>query len=137
MASDGSDSSRASDGFEEEVDSNGSPFRVDSPDPLADGANDITWMPSGDMERAGKVAYAFINIDSPSDNPVPFIRGALFLVAPTVPCSLHPSSRGNMMLRFAPALTATLWWTSTPSFTMGPAFPWSTPRRPPTASALS
>lgn len=52
------------------------------------------------MERASKIAYALINIDRSTDNPSPFICATLFSVAPTVHCSLHPSSRGCMMLRF-------------------------------------
>lgn len=51
------------------------------------------------MEHAAKVAYAYINVDSPSDNSAPFIRATLFSVAPTVHYTLHPSSRG-MMLHF-------------------------------------
>lgn len=85
---------------EEEVDSDGSPFRADSPDPPIGEDDDITWMPPRDMERASKIAYALINIDGPTDNPSPFIHATLFSVAPTVHCSLHPSSRGCMMLWF-------------------------------------
>jgi hypothetical protein len=69
MYEDGSDSSGNDDASEEEVDSDGSLFRADSPDPLAGDDNDIIWMPSGDMERVGKIAYGYINIDGPSDNP--------------------------------------------------------------------
>lgn len=85
---------------EEEVDSDSSPFRADSRDPLAGGEDSVTWMPEGDMERMGRIAYIYINVDGLSDNPAPFIRAALFAAAPTVYCQLLPSSRGNMMLRF-------------------------------------
>lgn len=73
---------------------------MDSPDPLAGGNDDITWMPPGDTEHVGKIAYAFINIDRPSNNPAPFIYAALFSAAPMLHCRLHTSSRGNMMLHF-------------------------------------
>ena len=51
-------------------------------------------MPPGDMERAGKVAYAYTNIDGPFDNPAPFIHAALFSATPTVHYTLHSSARG-------------------------------------------
>lgn len=94
LATEEADSEDTSDGSEEEVDFDRSSFHADSLDPLAGGEDDITWMPPGDMERAGKVAYAYININGPSNNPAPFIHEALFSGAPTVHCTLHPSSRG-------------------------------------------
>lgn len=45
------------------------------------------------MEQAGRTAYAFINDDGPTANPVPYIPSVLFAVAPTVHCRLIPSSR--------------------------------------------
>ena len=40
----------------------------------------------------GQIAYAYINLDGPSDNPAPFICAALFSVAPTVHFMRHASS---------------------------------------------
>lgn len=45
--------------------------RNESSDPTAGGDDDITWMPMGDMEQVGKIAYAFINVDGQTDNPTP------------------------------------------------------------------
>lgn len=64
------------------MDSDGSLFRADSLDPLAGGDDDITWILSGDMERVDRIAYAYINIDGPSDPP-----------SSMLPCSRwHPRS---------------------------------------------
>jgi hypothetical protein len=54
MHEDGSGSSGHDNTSEDEV----SPFHSDSPDLLAGGDDDITWMSSADMERVGKIAYA-------------------------------------------------------------------------------
>ena len=52
------------------------------------------------MERVGKIAYAYINVDGPTDNLAPYICSTLFLAAPIVHCRLCASSRGHMLLCF-------------------------------------
>lgn len=84
----------------EEVDSYGSPFYEASPDDSEDADRDILWMPEGDMERAGRTAYALISEDGPIFSPAPFIYAAIFSVAPRTGFRMFPSSRGRMMVRF-------------------------------------
>lgn len=84
----------------EEVDSYGSPFYEASPDDSEDADRDILWMPEGDMERAGRTAYALISEDGPIFSPAPFIYAAIFSVAPRTGFRMFPSSRGHMMVRF-------------------------------------
>lgn len=97
-----SDTAPAGDGDDsrEDVDSDGSPFGVDSNIHKDSVAADILWMPPGDMARAERVAYAFINEDGPIFNLAPYIHDAIFSVAPTIKFHMLPSSRGYMLLRF-------------------------------------
>lgn len=93
-----SDSESEEEGSEDKVDSYGSPFHtVDSSDSEG-GIRDILWMPEGDMERAYKIAYAFVSEDGPIHSPAPFIHSAIFSVAPWVCFCMSPSSRGHMLL---------------------------------------
>jgi hypothetical protein len=45
------------------------------------------------MERAGRIAFATLNEDSPTFNPAPFIRAVLFSVAERVHYRTFASSR--------------------------------------------
>jgi hypothetical protein len=70
---------------EEEVDSFGSPFRTGSP-PSSErstppGLHYVLWMPPGDIERVGCIAYVFLNEDTPTFSPAPFIRSTVFSMA--------------------------------------------------------
>lgn len=84
----------------EEVDSDGSPFRLDPQPDLPFPDEDILWMPDGDMERAGRFAYVFLNDAAPTDSPAPFIHAAISSVAFGAHFRMFPSSRGHMLLRF-------------------------------------
>ena len=119
------------------MDSDGSPFRVDSYGPLVRGDDNITWMPPGDMERLGRIAYAYINLDGPSDNPAPFICAALFSVAPRVHFTVHASSSGNMMMRFGSCGDRDVVTSLSPITHDGALLTWSARRRRPTASTSS
>ncbi|CAL4982690.1 unnamed protein product [Urochloa decumbens] len=57
-------------------------------------------MPEGNMERAHRIAYAFVHDDAPTGNVAPYIRAAIFAAAPGAHFRLFPSSRGTMALRF-------------------------------------
>lgn len=85
---------------EEEVDSYGSPFRTADSEDSEEATHDILWMPEGDMERAYRIAYAFIGEDGLVHSPAPFIHSAIFSVAPRVHYRMAPSSRGQMLLHF-------------------------------------
>jgi hypothetical protein len=94
----------------------------DSP-PMGDWRDEIIWMPEGDMERVGKVAYAYININGPTDSPTPYIRSALFSVAPIVHFRPFSSSRGHMLLRFDSRGDRDAVAALSPSFMTAPASP--------------
>jgi hypothetical protein len=84
----------------EEVDSYGSPFRTATSTDSEEANEDILWMPEGDMERASKITYAFINEGGPAFSPAPFIHSAIFFVAPRVHYHMSPSSRSQILLLF-------------------------------------
>ncbi|KAJ1272950.1 hypothetical protein BS78_06G242300 [Paspalum vaginatum] len=85
---------------DEEVDSDGSPFRAAPAREPENFDDDPLWMPPGDFEFGSRVAYAYLNEDAPTLNPSPFIRAAIYSVANAVHYTMHPSSRGAMMLIF-------------------------------------
>lgn len=95
----------SSDGSEEEVDSDGSLFRSDQ-SPLRPmdvdgcGLHRVLWMPLGDMERLGTLAYVTLSDDAPTSTPVPYIRAVLMEATERVHYRMHPSSRGHMLLCF-------------------------------------
>lgn len=85
---------------QEDVDSDGSPFRAADSTDSEEVDRDILWMPEGDMARTHKIAYAFINEDGPLLSLTPFIQSAIFSVAPGCHFHMFPSSQGQMMLLF-------------------------------------
>lgn len=72
-----SDSKEGSQGEDDEVDSFGSLFRAASHVDSGDANQNIQWMPEGDMERTGKIVYAFINEDGLTNNLASYIRSLL------------------------------------------------------------
>ncbi|CAO2041471.1 unnamed protein product [Urochloa humidicola] len=85
---------------EEEVYSDGSPVYPPANGEPDDLDADLLWMPEGDMLFTFRIAFAFLNADAPQGNPAPFIRDAIYSVAPAQHYRMFPSSRGAMMLLF-------------------------------------
>jgi hypothetical protein len=87
-------SERGEEDSQEEVDSDGSPFRTVSNTDLEEADPDILWMPEGDMVRAHKIAYAHVNGGGSLHSAAPFIQSTIFSVAPGCHFRMFPSSQG-------------------------------------------
>lgn len=83
----------------DEVNSYDSPFHNASPEDSQEAPHDILWMPEGDMDRASKIAYTFINEDGPVHASAPYLRSTIS-IDQGVHFRMFPSSRGHKLLRF-------------------------------------
>lgn len=57
-------------------------------------------MPPGDMERAGRIAFASLNEDALTFCPAPFICAAIFSVVGHIHYSPFAASYGHLLLQF-------------------------------------